>query len=42
MMQGSGEIFDFFTDNTISGRENPTRDNPVPGNLFRTVKRKWI
>jgi hypothetical protein len=34
MMQGSGEIFDFFTDNTFSGRVNPTGNNPVPVNLI--------
>ena len=41
-MLGSGEIFDFFTDNIFSGRENPTGDNPVPVNLISPAKREWI
>jgi hypothetical protein len=42
MMQGSGEIFDFFTDNTFSGRVNPAEDNPVPVNFIIPAKREWI
>ena len=41
-MQGSGEIFNFFTGDTFSGRVNPTGDNPVPANRIGPAKREWI
>ena len=41
-MQGSGEIFDFFTGDTFSARVRLTDDNPVPVNLIGPAKREWI
>jgi hypothetical protein len=42
MMQGSGEIFNFFLDDTFSGGVNPTGDTPVPVNFISRAKREWI
>jgi hypothetical protein len=37
-MQGSEEIFNLLSGDTISVRVNPTGDNPVPVNLIGPAK----